>query len=140
LKKLAFVSLIAVAVFFLTACVQDPFEEYENFVNDLDINARIEDAITSVSQGDTSPFFEDEVNTLYGDLGTFEQEDDKAHEINGYYSDSVKDLLDSIDFRKKGKTDLAESALNQALDAYQAGQGLYQAFLRQYNHNNARTQ
>lgn len=139
MKKLAFISLIAAAVFFLSACVQDPFEEYENFVNDLDINARIEDAITSVGQGNTSVFFCSELKALNDDLGTFDQKNDKAHNINMYYTSSVQDLLNAIDDRKAGDTDNAESALNQALDDYQAGQSLYQQFLLYYNHKNSRT-
>ena len=85
IKKLTAIFLIAAMLLFLSACRQDPFEEYENFVNDLDISMRIEEAINSVSKGNTTGFFRDEVETLYQDLGRFNQQDDTAHEINQFY-------------------------------------------------------
>ncbi len=136
MKKLAVVSLLVAAVFLFTACVQDPFEEYENFVNDLDVSARIEDAINGVGQGNTSAFFVDEIKTLYEDLGTFDQNNDSALEINQFYSTSVKDLLSAIDERKVGNYDLAESWLNDAVERYQSAQELYRQFLIKFNHQN----
>jgi hypothetical protein len=142
-KKLAVISLIVSIVFFLTACVQDPFEEYENFVNDLDISARIEDAINSANQGDTSPFFVSEVNALLEDLQTFDQTDEQAHSINQFYSDSVKDVLSAIDARKAGKIegdDGTIAKLNDAMDLFRQGQDQYSILLVQYNHKNNRPQ
>lgn len=140
MKKLALIALIAAAILFLSACIQDPFEEYENFVNDLDISARIEDAINSASQGDTSPFFVGEVQTLYEDLGTFAQQDESAHIINEHYSSTVQLVLDAINARESGDAEQSRRLLDRAQDTYRDAQNLYEQFLVHYNHNNARQQ
>lgn len=136
MKKAFCMFLILAAVFLLAACVQDPFEAYENFTTDLDINARIEDAISHTGGGNTSKFFKDELATLYGDLGSFEQPDNRAHEINQFYSNCVSDLLHSIDRRLAGDENLAQSYLVEAIDYYQAGRALYTQFLIEYDHKN----
>lgn len=140
MKKLALVSLIAAAVFFLTACAQHPFEEYENFVNDLDISARIEDAIYTANQGNTSDFFINEVQTIYEDLDAFEQASSIAHEINSDYSASVQSILHSIDLRKTGDAHQAKTQLDQAMNSFSSAQNLYAQFLAQYNQINRSNQ
>jgi len=150
LKKWALLSFIVAAVLFLTACTLDPFEAYENFVTDLDVNARIEDAFYSVNQGDTSPFFRSSVESIYYDLQSFSAEDDGTVPasdsnppqidyplvINNDYTECVQKLLDTINDNVADDPLAAKSDFDQALGKYAEAQNLYQQFVIDYNHKN----
>ena len=150
MKRFVSCLLLAALLFLLAACTLDPFEEYENFVMDMDINARIEDALTGVENGDTSAFFESSVEALYFDLNSFNedeyrsgalqgpgQEDYTAGDINNYYLDCVKLILFAIEQDRAGNKQQAKLYYDQAMDRYVGAQTLYQQFLVEYGRANA---
>lgn len=149
MKKFTAFVLIAAILFLLAACTLDPFEGYENFVMDMDVNARIEDALTGAADGKASPFFERSVEALYYDLQSFNQEDyspgilqediehdDTPGNINTYYIDCVQLILDAIGENKKGNYNTAKLYYDQALEKYQGAQKLYAQFLQDYGREN----
>lgn len=149
MKKFVAVLLLAAVLFLLTSCTLDPFEEYENFVMDMDINARIEDALTGVAKGDASPFFERSVESIYYDLENFNEDDYKtgilkqpiredytAGNINNYYIDCIRLLLFAIDENRAGNTQKAKLYYDQAMDKYVGAQKLYEQFLVDYGREN----
>ena len=147
MKKTAFISLIAAIVIFLTACALDPFEQYENFIMDMDVNSRFEEAFYNVNKGDTSPFFVSNVEALYYDLesyneGNVEESMPKIEgqidpgDINQYYTDCVILLLRAIENNKEEKPQMAQLEFTQALDKYRNAQELYAQFLEQYGRKN----
>lgn len=149
MKKIALSLLLAAALLMLTACALDPFEEYENFVMDMDLNARIEDALYSVADGDSSPFFKSSVESIYYDLQSFNEDDysagilqeEIAHDytpgnINTYYVDCVQLILDAIEQNEKGNYNTAKLYYDQALEKYQGAQSLYAQFLQDYGREN----
>lgn len=152
MKKAVVSLLIAAALFLFTACALDPFEEYENFVMDMDLNARIEDAFTGVENGDTSAFFESSVQSIYFDLESFNEDDYRngllkssvpvdytAGDINNYYIDCVRLLLFAIDETRAGNTQKAKLYYDQAMDKYVGAQNLYAQFLVEYGRENTYT-
>jgi len=149
LKKCVSLLLVAAVLFLLAACTLDPFEEYENFVMDMDINARIEDAMNGVEKGDTSPFFESSVKSIYFDLESFNEDDYRtglinqpvqadytAGNINNYYLDCVQLLLRAIEQNKAGNKQQAKLYYDQAIERYQGAQSLYAQFLAEYGREN----
>ena len=153
MKKIMLSLLLAVLLLMLTACALDPFEEYENFVMDMDINARIEDTLTDAYKGNTSPFFISSVEALYFDLQSFNADDYQsgifqdpiemdhtAGDINTYYLDCVTLIDAAIEQNIKNNPNTAKLYLDQALEKYQSAQSLYAEFLvnygRQNNYNN----
>lgn len=147
MKKNAFISLLAAAIFFLSACALDPFEQYENFIMDMDINSRFDEAFYYVNKGDTSPFFVSSVEALYYDLESYDEGDTEKNapkiegqidpgDINQYYTDCVILLLRAIENNKEDKPQTAQIEFTQALDKYRSAQELYQQFLEQYGRRN----
>jgi hypothetical protein len=147
LKKYALLSLITAIIILLAGCALDPFEQYENFIMDMDINSRFEEAFYFVNRGDTSPFFISNVEALYYDLENYNEGDVLKNapeaedqidpgDINQYYLDSAKLLLRAIDKNKEDKPQLAQLELEQALDKYRDAQELYAQFLQQYGRKN----
>ncbi len=149
MKKFTAFALIVAILFLLAACTLDPFEEYENFVMDMDINARIEDAFSGVEKGDISPFFVSSVEAIYYDLNSFNEDDymtgllqdpiEKdytAGNINNYYIDCVLLLLRAIEQNKAGNSQQAKLYYEQALTKYEGAQELYAQFLTEYGRNN----
>lgn len=148
MKKYTFISLIAAVVFFLTACTTlDQFEQYENFIMDMDVNSRFEEAFYNVNKGDTSSYFVSSVEALYYDLESYNEDDAQKTtqliqdqidpgDINQYYIDCVTLLLRATENNKENKPQLAQIELTQALSKYQDAQLLYQQFLEQYGRKN----
>ncbi len=148
MKKYAFISLIAAIVFLFSACTKlDPFENYENFIMDMDITSRFDEAFYYVNKGDTSPFFISSVEALYFDLESYDESDvDKdapemedqidPGDINQYYTDCVRLLLRAIDYNKEGKPQTAQIQLTNAMDLYRKAQEIYVQFLEQSGRKN----
>lgn len=148
MKKTALISLLLAIVFFLTACtLEDSFEQYENFIMDMDVNSRFEEAFYNVNKGNTSLFFVSNVEALYYDLESYSEGDIENNtpkikgqidpgNINQYYTDCVILLLRAIKNNAKDKPQTAQLELNQALEKYRSAQELYAQFLTQYGRNN----
>ena len=108
-KALAFI--IAALLFVLCACAQTPFQEYENFCDDMDLRARAEDYLTKAKDGDCGDFFEDEVKTYIEDIQTFDCSDNtKAREISDYYVSCAQNILLTINHNKNG--DMVSAAVS----------------------------
>ena len=111
MKKLSvYILLLIIFIFVISTggCTQTPFEIYENFSDDMDLRARAEDYLSKAKNGDTSAFFEDEVNTYIQDIRLFNDKDNtKANEISEYYILCAQNILLTIEHNRAGDTALA---------------------------------
>ena len=95
-------------VFSLLGCTPSALDEYDNFYNDIDLKNRFTEYLSSVKQGDTSPFLRSAIITLIDDLKDYsvyyQYQNDQTNMINQMYIDSASYLLSSLDYLKENDT------------------------------------
>ena len=121
--------IIAALLLTLCGCTQTPFQEYENFCDDMDLRARAEDYLTKAKDGDCGDFFEDELKTYIKDIQTFDYSDNpKAREISDYYILCARNMLLTITHNKNGDTASAAVSYCEAEANYAEAVMIYSDF------------
>ncbi len=128
-KKLLLFGLIVVTLLSAVSCVLSPRVAYDNFITDMDILYRLEEAAFNVEFGRYSEVWQREIESIITDLETCPVDDAEAVRINNMFIKSANAFLDasqlfldgSDEARIKGyeRKDYAESKYREANEAYQ---------------------
>lgn len=130
----SFVIIILIFLFLLTGCVLSEFGYYENFFDDMDISARMQDYIAKASNNDTSAFFLDELKTFKEDLLLSPKEaGEDAENVNAFFLEATDYLIEAVLAGREGEKEIAQQLIDSAILCYNEGSMRYQDFIVKYN-------
>ncbi len=129
LKTITSLCLILMLVFSTASCALSPRVAYDNFITDLDILYRLEQAAFNVEFGRYSDIWQRDIESIITDLETCPVEDPEALRINGMFIKTAQAFLDAsrlfLDGSDKARMEAydlqayGKSKYGEAISAYQ---------------------
>ena len=135
MKNIKFVLLFVLIIsilFTLTACKQNPFEEYENFSMDMDLNHRIEESFQFVKENRFGLYYNEILDALTKDIGSFSSDNGTGQQINMLYMESIRFLQKAMNAAEIGDVVARDYYIGEAMSAFTGAKAVYHDFMIQY--------
>ncbi|MEG1473954.1 MAG: hypothetical protein RSC25_07535 [Christensenella sp.] len=100
MKKATLLGIVFILALALCSCAISPAEKYENFVNDLDVQTRLQTGLQQMSGGGMTAYVAADMRTLEKDLSTLNTHDEQIFAINENFINSARELQKSAELLK----------------------------------------
>lgn len=116
MKRSCLVILLLFTTIICFACSLPVVEQYDNFLADLDVEMRLDMCMKQIHEENPSAYTRADLKTIQEDLATLNLSDQRVTEINRVFTDTAKELQQSVKLLDAEDIDGAKKSYQKAYD------------------------